>query len=217
MVGNDVIDLADPEAWPDACHPRFDARVFTAAERATIAASPAPARARWIYWAAKESAYKAARRQDAATVFAPRRFVVRLSGSAEARLGHADVPRASGGSGAVRHDGDRFALRVVLGPDAVHAIAWDPAATGLLLADVARLGGVEPTPARLSAAARALAIGAIARALGVAASRLAVVRTAGAPPRLLRDGGSSDTTLSLSHHGRLVAFACLLPDAVGTS
>jgi len=199
MLGNDVIDLADPETWPGACHPRFAARVFTPVERATIAASPRPACTRWVHWAAKESAYKAARQRAPATVFAPQRFVVRLAGaSSRPTLGD------------VRHGSDRFRLRVVLGHDVIHAIAWDPEATGVLVADVGRLDAAA-TPAQLSAAARALAVRMIGRALGVADTRLAVVRVAGSPPRLLRDGHLADAAVSLSHHGQLVAFACLLP------
>jgi phosphopantetheinyl transferase (holo-ACP synthase) len=200
MVGDDVIDLVDPEAWPGACHPRFESRVFTPAERATIAASRRPTCARWVHWAAKESAYKAARQRVETTVFAPRRFVVRL---------------AAAGSGAVRHGADRFLLRVALDHEAVHAIAWHPAATGRLVADVARLPR-PPTPAQLSAAARALAVQALAGALGVAAARLAIDRAAGAPPRLLLDGRPVRAALSLSHHGALVAFACLLTPAEET-
>lgn len=199
MLGNDVIDLADPETWPGACHPRFEQRVFTSAERAAIAASPRPALARWVHWAAKESAYKAARRHAAATVFAPRRFAVELAG----------------GSGAVRHGADRFRLRVRLLGDAVHAVAWEPAATGLLVADVARVGAAV-TPAALSAAVRALAVRTIAAALGVADAHLTVTRAAGAPPCLLRDGHPERAVLSLSHHGHLVAFACLLAGSGAT-
>ena len=193
MLGNDVIDLADPETWPGACHPRFEHRVFTPAERAAIAASPRPALTRWIHWAAKESAYKAARRRAGDTVFAPRRFAVELAP----------------GAGAVRHGADRFRLRVRLLGDAVHAIAWEPTATGLLVADVARVGA-PATPAALSGAARTLAVRAIAGALGLADAHLAVARVAGDPPCLLRDGRPAHATLSLSHHGQLVAFACLL-------
>ena len=89
MLGNDVIDLRDPETWPGACHPRFDRRVFTPAECATIAASPRPAMTRWVHWAAKESAYKAARRQRPATIFAPRRFGVDARGRLGRRCGTA--------------------------------------------------------------------------------------------------------------------------------
>lgn len=195
MLGNDVIDLRDPDTWPGACHPRFDHRVFTPGERAVIAASPRPAVTRWVHWAAKESAYKAARRRQPTTVFAPRRFAVVLAG----------------GSGTVRHGTERFRLRIRVASDLVHVIAWEVGATGTLAAEVARVD-VAATPAALRAAARALAVGTIAGVLGVAATRLAVTRLAGAPPTLLRDGAPERAVLSLSHHGRLVAFACVLEE-----
>ena len=39
MIGNDVVDLADPDADPGRLHPRFDGRVFDPSEHALIAAS----------------------------------------------------------------------------------------------------------------------------------------------------------------------------------
>ena len=39
MLGNDIVDLGDPETRPGARHPRFDARVFTREERAALAAA----------------------------------------------------------------------------------------------------------------------------------------------------------------------------------
>ena len=57
MIGNDVVDLRDPDADPWRLHARFDERVFHPSERALIAASPQPGRTRWVLWALKESAY----------------------------------------------------------------------------------------------------------------------------------------------------------------
>ena len=39
MLGNDVVDLADPETRRAALHPRFDARAFAPRERAALAAA----------------------------------------------------------------------------------------------------------------------------------------------------------------------------------
>jgi phosphopantetheinyl transferase (holo-ACP synthase) len=78
MVGNDVVDLADSDVAADARHPRFDERAFAPCERRRIGAAQAEAPLRWILWAAKESAYKVAKRRDPATVFSPARFVVEL-------------------------------------------------------------------------------------------------------------------------------------------
>ena len=61
MVGNDIVDLGDPDADPSTLHPGFDARVFTARERRSIESAGDPARQRWRLWAAKEACYKLAR------------------------------------------------------------------------------------------------------------------------------------------------------------
>jgi hypothetical protein len=76
MLGNDVVDLWDPETRPGAAHPRFDVRVFDPTELAALARSRAPNQLRWVLWAAKEAAYKAAKRMDPTTLLSPRRFVV---------------------------------------------------------------------------------------------------------------------------------------------
>ena len=62
MLGNDIVDLADPETSWGGQHPRFDQRVFTSCERAALLRSPDPQRTRWVLWAVKESAFKGARR-----------------------------------------------------------------------------------------------------------------------------------------------------------
>ena len=79
MVGNDVVDLADAEAAPGACHSRFDTRVFGERERRQLEMADDPQRMRWILWAAKESAYKAARRCEPRVIFSPARAPVRLT------------------------------------------------------------------------------------------------------------------------------------------
>ena len=89
MIGNDVVDLRDPETRPGAQHARFDARVFAASERLALERSRDAGRLRWILWAAKESAFKAARRCDPATVFAPSHFVVELGEGLRGRVRHA--------------------------------------------------------------------------------------------------------------------------------
>lgn len=191
MLGNDVVDLTDPEALAGASHPRFDARVFAPAERAALRASEDPMRLRWTLWAAKEAAYKAARQMDAGVVFSPRAFVVTLG---------------CGFAGHVEHAGRRFALRVEVGTERVHAVA---AAAGLAL-EAVRAGAASLAapgcPARQSAAARGLALGAAAALLGGAPEALAIVRE-GSVPRLLRRGLPAGVVLSLSHHGRFTAFA----------
>ena len=192
MIGNDVVDLADPESRAVARHLRFDGRVFDGTERVLIEASSHPERARWLLWAAKESAYKAARKEDPRTVFSPARFVVRLEGDA----------RASVAVGA-----RRFLVDLVAGADHVHAVAraaGDP--SGAVSTAVAKL----PELSLCNEAVRRLVIATLSPLLAVEPEHLAIQRDGRIPTLWIR-GARSTADLSLSHHGQFVAFACRLP------
>jgi phosphopantetheinyl transferase (holo-ACP synthase) len=195
MLGNDVVDLGDPETRAEGRHSRFDARVFDQTERALIAASAGRERERWLLWAAKESAYKAARQEDPRTIFAPSCFVVRCDGPG--RLGVTIGDRA-------------FRIDVRADAEHVHAVArraGDPpralctAVVPLTSADGDGGGSV---------AVRRLAIATLAARLGVPAGDLAIGRE-GRIPTLWFRGRRTAAHLSLSHHGRFVAFACTIP------
>jgi phosphopantetheinyl transferase (holo-ACP synthase) len=197
MVGNDLVDLSDRETSAAEIHPRFDTRVFTAEELAVLHGSAAPARLRWILWAAKEAAYKLARK-EAPVVFSPRRFRTALAGS---------------GRAVVTHAGRSFAVTIAVRRDHVHAVACSgPVRRGwTLVSGVRRLGaaapgGPAPDP---GVAVRAFTIARLARRLGVAAAELSIERE-GRIPRLVLRGRPAGADLSLSHHGGLVGFACEL-------
>ena len=198
MIGNDVVDLGDADSRVAGHHPRFDDRVFASSERDLIAAGPAPERVRWLLWAAKESAYKAARRADARTVFSPPRFVVRLT---------------PGGGGAVAAAGRTFDVELRADDEYVHAIARGrDDATARVYSAVARLASAEePTP---SAAVRRITVTTLARLLDIPERDLSLDRD-GRVPRLRIGGHPSEAELSLSHHGRFVAFACRWPGSRG--
>lgn len=186
MVGNDVIDLADHEVRSEP-HPRFDARVFAASERAALAASGARSRLRWMLWAAKEAAYKLVRKRDSRVIFSPLRFVVRL----DARL-----------EGEVEHAGRVYAVRLGDAGDALHAVARD-GSPARILSGVSAAGD----PRQSSRAVRDLASSAIAGHLGVPLDQILLGRR-GRVPTLQVRGLGTPIDLSLSHHGRFVAFAC---------
>ena len=160
MVGNDVVDLADRDSWPETRHARFDERVFAPGERRRLCEAPDADSLRWILWAAKESAYKAARQWRPDTVFSPSRFEVHLDRE---------------GRGQVHHDRDRYAVLVERRVDCIHAVCTGPGAAGEPpLVGVERLG--EPgrdgrRPAEPGQAARRLALEQIAARLGVQIGR----------------------------------------------
>ena len=197
MVGNDVVDLRDRDARPETLHPRFDARVFSPAERRSLERSEDPTRQRWRLWSAKEAAYKLARKLDASSIFSPSRFEVELD-------------RCSRGT--VRYRGRPVAVRVLEREGGLHALATPEAAPEELLCALLRLPPASSgklLPGELSRAARLFACERIAARLGVAAEDLQVRKRERIPELWLGDE-PLPVDLSLSHHGGLVAFACVL-------
>jgi phosphopantetheinyl transferase (holo-ACP synthase) len=198
MIGNDVVDLADRETAPLAMHPRFDERVFAAEELLWVRREGDPARRRWMLWAAKESAFKAAKRLDPSSSFSPRRILVRLDDDS---------------TGTVRLADRTFSVQVRLDRDVCHAVAWADRAhrahlarSPIVVSGVRLVTASEASP-RL--AARRFAAESVAAYLGIAASDLELVKD-GRLPRLRLHGRAAGLDVSLSHHGRFVAFACAL-------
>ena len=188
MVGNDVVDLrARIVAGPR--HPRFDARVFAPSEHRALRESAEPDALRWAFWAAKEAAYKVAKKLDDEAVWSPVRFVVRFE---------------RGDEGSVEHEGRRIPVQIERDGERVHAIASDEAhSLARVRSRVAELPAPDADP---SAAARALAREELAPLLGTSAAALDFARR-GRIPVLRVDGRDAPYDLSLSHHGRFVAYA----------
>jgi len=198
-VGNDVVDLALPETRLDGLHPRWVERVFGTAECSALDASRSRHLLHWSLWAAKESAYKARKRLEPATVFSPKEFEVELS----------PLPATGCGgvaAGRVTHRGDVFGLEVRLDGASVHAVATSEDEAGARV-----LWKVERARCEPGLAARRLAATAIASALGLDPTGLQIVRR---PPVATFRGRRIEVGVSLSHHGRFVAFACALTGPV---
>jgi len=202
MVGNDVVDLRDPESRSESLHPRFDTRVFSERERAMITSSVDPGRVRWKLWAAKEAVYKLLRKLVATTVFSPQRFEVEIVGESDA---------------IVVHGSQRFDVAYTETDSALHAIATSETAqprrvlTGWRQLDSDEIASGDPDAA--SRAVRTLLCDQIAKSLGVAPSELEV-RRRGRVPFLWLRGEAAPVDLSLSHHGRWLGFACEIDPAV---
>ena len=197
MIGNDIVDLTDAESNPKGVHPRFDARVFASSELELISSSGAPDRLRWMLWAAKEAAYKALKKIAPNTIFSPRRFVVKLNETLR---------------GNVTCDEKTLAVQVWEEVDSVHAIATtEEILDKQILSGTETLEPEDAVDAEFpSQAARSLAIRELAERLGVPGEELSITRF-GRVPTLLHNGESTNIDLSLSHHGKLVAFACEVP------
>jgi len=195
MIGNDLVDLGDAEAQPGATHARFDARVFAREERDTLCASESPNRLRWIFWASKEAAYKVARKLDSGLVFSPGRMLVRLGSNLSGEVLVAE-----------RH----LFLRVDEDHRRIHALVRTrPFADEGFRSHVATLpeGRVEGEYADPRRAVRAFLSAGVSEALGAAPEDLSV-ESEGRVPVLYHKGERVPLDLSLSHHGRFVAWAC---------
>jgi phosphopantetheinyl transferase (holo-ACP synthase) len=193
MIGNDVVDLSDPESSRDACHSRFDRRVFTPEESRSLSMDHLDVQKRWILWSAKEAAYKAARRESAEVAFSPARFVV-------------DLDRSLCGS--VRYGIRRWPVRVQIDGDCVHAVVSEDESFAGTLSGACRLTSTELRDP--SEGVRRFALSSIATELGVAISDLRIEKI-DRIPQLILAGKASPVALSLSHHGSYAGFACRDP------
>ena len=194
MIGNDVVDLHDPDATPTWRTPAFDARVFSPAERAKIAESTDGVRERWLIWTAKEAAYKLARKRDDAAAFIPRRFEVTPRPGLRAR---------------VLWGASSFECQWISEQSFVHALCFLPGADEPNCVGFERIDGAEvdaSSPEVLSRAVRRLAQQKIARVLSVPEGALEI-RKSNRIPFVCLQGQPLAGDLSLSHHGAMVAFA----------
>lgn len=190
LVGNDLVDLRVSAAEPP--HPRFFERVCTAEELRWLHTADDRAARGWALFAAKEAAYKALSRRNPGLAFAHRAFVVSSDGAA------------------VQYGTTTLDLQLEQTADYVHAIATtDPALTHFAVREIA--ASHDP-----SSQVRKLACERIADLCGCGGCELAIVRSPRAsawdgyePPCLLNKDEPSSLVVSLSHHGRYVAYAAV--------
>ena len=200
LIGNDVVDLHDPESRPGAIHNRFDARVFTFDERETLSDSASAHELRWTLWAAKESAYKVAKKLDPAVRFLPRDFVVR---------------RITEGRAVIIHETGPFDVRLRrtdewVGAVATLTVANAPWTHRPITAGIERLEVPGADPSRT---VRELACAALALGMNLPPGQVQIAADQGIPVAFWRSR-RLPVDLSLSHHSRFVAWAwgeCAIP------
>lgn len=204
-VGNDLVDLRDPETHPSALNPRWDDRVFTEAERERLDQAADPHSLRWHLWAAKESAFKAAKRLDERAWFQPRAFETFPSGTGMLKVRYRPLSSPS-----TTPEDDVFRVWLDVATDWVHAMATPWSNTVRPEGRVEPLGGSDRTSLTdksndPSAVVRAMAQAAIARFLVLSEPLVEIVTSSGLPEALFQ-GRRLPVTVSLSHHGRFIAY-----------
>jgi phosphopantetheine--protein transferase-like protein len=198
-VGNDIVDLAAPDNPGKSGDDRFCGRVFTADERALITGAPRPDALLWTLWAAKEAAYKAVSRSDPSVCSIPRQYPVILEQGDETKenahlAGRVITPRGE------------LALRIVLAPEWVHALAaGSEEVLDRIYSRVEAPGGVDDP----STFVRKGLLREISRLLDCGAQDLSVIEDPDchAAPGVLFRGCPLTKEVSLSHDGRFAAFA----------
>jgi phosphopantetheinyl transferase (holo-ACP synthase) len=212
-VGNDVVDLDDPTLRGKPAHARFLERVLAPSERETVSGAEDPHLALWTCWAAKEAAYKVVTKlRGEPPVFVHRAFVATDEAVEYEEL---TIPIH------VRRDGPALHVVAAVGADPSGVLAatsrvlapgapWDGASLEDLLPrfTAREVDAVHSLP---SAAVRLGARAALAGALAVMEHRLEIVCAPGytgrRPPAVLLDGESGPADVSLSHHGKWIAWA----------
>ena len=231
LVGNDIVDLHDPWSQPENIHGRFDSRAFTGPERTQIGGSGSPHQFRWSLWAAKESAFKIARKLDRDVRFFPRDFAVRMLGDVRAEVTHqtgrfsvwferADewlhavaVHETDHGSAADKPPvgvGSRVRRLTVTSLAEGEEGAPNEEMAGAAVRGASHRGasgrGASSCADRSSRRVREVARAAVGSLMKVCPSEIEVVSEAGIPTLHRRDERLS-LDLSMSHDGRFVACA----------
>ncbi|KAA3617971.1 MAG: hypothetical protein DWQ05_07955 [Calditrichaeota bacterium] len=230
IVGNDIVDLQSESASGKSSDLRFMRRVFTASERKSIENHKNPDKALWLHWASKEAAYKVVcKLQKPRPVFSHAQFVVDLKKSVELGL-FSNIVHAT-----VKFRAITLEVQFEAGPDFIHAIAYWPFGSGLDEFEI-HSGSRATSSADLSlwsdrgwlesnftedellscvrsesALVRYFSKKSIADQIKYNESRIQIIRPQipdnYQPPYLLVDGRRSEVDVSLSHHGRFVAWA----------
>lgn len=231
LVGNDVVDLRDPRCRDKARDDRFMDRVFTRAEAADIRAAADLDRRLWLAWAAKEAAFKViSKLLGSPPVFEHAAFRTRLTDEGTG---------ARPARGVVHHQGTELPFLVEDAPDRIHLLAWyrkgggPPGSITRGVRVFRQQGETESSDWRsslrerfserewasvhapASALVRLRARRALARLLEVEEGAVEIVCESGppgrAPPRALLRGEPCRVDVSLSHHGRFLAWALAGP------
>ncbi len=208
-VGNDVVDLNEPDNRGKSGDERFLDRVFTAEEREMIAGARSPDRLLWSLWAAKEAAYKAVSRGDPSVCSIPRRYPVHLDFPGSLLDGEAADEADSLLTGRVITPRGEVALRITVTDDYVHALAAGSEADFAgIIQRVDRMDEVGD-PGDPSAFVRSRLLAEISRRLDCPVADLAVRKAppGSEAPRVFLRGRPLAAEISLSHDGRFVAFA----------
>ena len=232
FIGVDVVDVREPRCVGKARDTRFTSRVLNDIEQGALAVASDPDATLWRLWAAKEAAYKVVSKiRGRPPAFVHAGFRVDPPGT----FSNDDFGR-------VRWEDLTIVVHWHQQPGRIAALAWngqagdeplqwawgsiaelDPDPGAPLETLMERLTERErrPVHSRSSALVRLAARATLANALGASEDRVEVICGDGpkgrVPPEAFLDGRRAPADVSLSHHGKWLAWAIRildpLPDA----
>ena len=234
-LGNDIVDLTDPRHSGKSGDVRFLRRVYSPREQDEIRSSENPDLALWIRWAAKEAAFKSVSKSLGAppTFIHPTFQVSVFHPEAPNDQAGENVDPPMTRFGEIHYESLVLPLRVEVHGSALHAVTWaskgpdevPPFSWGSRLLE--EMGSSWRSAVRhhfsarewncvshqASAQARLAARRSLAIVLGVEEEDLEIGCGPGAPgrriPKVFLKGRDLPVDLTLSHHGRLLAWAFL--------
>jgi len=234
-LGNDVVDLGHHGGSGKARDQRFLARVCSVEEVQTIGSSRDSDTALWIHWAAKEAIYKSASKAlGTPPIFHHPLFHVAFLKEALGEFLEGSLSTTQPTLAGTGHYKDiRFSLSVERSTSAVHAVSWiheegrgfPPYRSECQEMPTAVRGPASGLEEHFSATewecvthqasglTRIRAREALAEEGGIPEEGLEIRCGPGAPgrriPSVWIDGVEAPVDLTLSHHGRFLAFAFL--------
>jgi hypothetical protein len=205
FVGVDVVDVRDRRCVGKTRDTRFLSRVLNDVERHALANSPDPDAALWRLWSAKEAAFKVVSKvRGTPPAFVHAAFRVDLPG-----------PLTKNALGSVEWEEISVFIQWHEMPGRVAALAWNGMGTDVSLEwGWGAAADLDPEP---TAPMEALLLKLSERErppLGVDEARIEVACGEGpkgrVPPEALIDGREAPADVSLSHHGKWLAWAIRL-------
>jgi hypothetical protein len=210
LIGNDIVDLSDPQGLGKSRDTRFINRVFSADEKQQILNCSEPDLLLWSLWAGKETAYKAVRKSHFEAISVPRRYGVKLNNT------YGIIRKAPFISGAVETPYDPVSIRIFINENYVHCIgitgkseAFNSVIRGVL--QISRGNDFHFSTDSPSSKVRQLAKKAISSYLDQDIEDIDIRRFKGyrglEPPTVSIKGEARMIDISLSHDGNFVAYA----------
>jgi len=213
--------LKTVEARGKANDTRFMRKVLATDEQQAVLNSDHPDGFLWAFWAAKETAYKAISKSHPDVTSAPRRYPVILDSkkktnplTGEVITPHGIVP-----------------IKIIFHEDYVHCIGMagrfqdlknrdlDDIVFGLVETNPGEEAGSDSLSERESFMVRTVAKERIASRLGLNSDEIHIIRNKNfekhGPPIVYFKGQKNNIDISLSHDGRFVAYAFLVPKDCG--